>query len=144
MANPAARMMLFRNGKSFPLHLLPRGPVSGASGAIDIKTKLNNIADPRLFQFHPNLNVDKNSNIGAAFAHGNLKFGGFGVVGKSEARGKKIAVPSDEDDDDDDHDDEEDHDGDFEDEDIDLEDSDDYDDDDDDDEDDEDEELKRH
>ncbi|KAG6793836.1 hypothetical protein POTOM_003060 [Populus tomentosa] len=45
MATPATRMMLFKNGKSFPLHLL-RGSLLGGSNNITSQF----ISDPALFQ----------------------------------------------------------------------------------------------
>jgi len=138
MATPATRMMLFKNGKSFPLHLL-RGSLLNGSNNI---TSQFMISDPALFQPQQkpifNLlgglsNAGLVSDINGAL---NWRFGRFGEMGRVEARGKSERVISDEDEEDDEDVDDDDEEIEDFDEDVEYEDGGDFDDDDDDDEDD--------
>jgi hypothetical protein len=138
MATPATRMMLFKNGKSFPLHLL-RGSLLNGSNNI---TSQFMISDPALFQPQQkpifNLlgglsNAGLVSDINGAL---NWRFGRFGEMGRVEARVKSERVISDEDEEDDEDVDDDDEEIEDFDEDVEYEDGGDFDDDDDDDEDD--------
>jgi hypothetical protein len=135
MATPATRMMLFKNGKSFPLNLLP-GSLLGGSNNI---TSQFMISDPALFQPQQkpifNLlgglsNAGLVSDINGAL---NWRFGRFGEMGRVEARGKSERVISDEDEEDDEDVDDDDEEIEDFDEDVEYEDGGDFDDDDDDD-----------
>ncbi|KAB5521439.1 hypothetical protein DKX38_025758 [Salix brachista] len=102
MATPATRMMLFKSGKSFPLHLL-RGSLLGGSSSITSQF----ISDPAaLLQTQQKpifslLGDQSNAGLGSDM-NGvlNWRFGGFGERGRVEARGKSEAVIGDEDEDD--------------------------------------------
>jgi hypothetical protein len=127
-------MMLFKNGKSLPLHLL-RGSLLGGSNNI---TSQFMISDPALFQPQQkpifNLhggqsNAGLVSDINGAL---NWRFGRFGEMGRVEARGKSERVISDEDEEDDEDVDDDDEEIEDFDEDVEYEDGGDFDDDDDD------------
>ncbi|KAJ7014712.1 hypothetical protein D5086_003459 [Populus alba] len=137
MATPATSMMLYKNGKSFPLHLL-RGSLLGGSNNITSQF----ISDPALFQPQqkPIFNLlGGQSNAGlVSDVNGalNWRFGRFGEMGRVEARGKIERVISDEDEEDDEDVDDDDEEIEDFDEDVEYEDGGDFDDDDDDDDDD--------
>ncbi|KAJ6298115.1 hypothetical protein OIU76_019282 [Salix suchowensis] len=102
MATPATRMMLFKSGKSFPLHLL-RGSLLGGSSSITSQF----ISDPAALlqpQQKPIFSLlGEQSNAGPGRDMNgvlNWRIGGFGETGRVEARGKSETVISDEDEDD--------------------------------------------
>ncbi|KAF9666778.1 hypothetical protein SADUNF_Sadunf16G0264000 [Salix dunnii] len=87
MAAPATRMMLFKSGKSFPLHLL-RGSLLGGSSNITSQF----MSDPAALlqpQQKPIFNLlGEQSNAGrGSVMNGvlNWRFGGVGEMGRVEA-----------------------------------------------------------